>query len=138
MKSRFAAGLAGLSTLLVGTPTVADTGGSYTLSLVVPVDCRLQHSAEGAGIMSGDAFALGEINEYCNNPAGYEIVVNYTPGTLQGAVLSAGEDRVVLNGSGEAVLSRAPGPRIRERMLTATPGHNGFDTNQLDLRIQPV
>lgn len=138
MRRKVVAGLVAMSLTMFCGPAVAQTSGSYVLNLVVPVDCRLQHLPDGAGGMSGQAFMLGQISEYCNDPGGYEIVVNYTPGTLEGTVLSIGEEQVTLNGSGQAVVSRAPGPRIRARALSAIPGQNGFDTDRLDFQIQPV
>ena len=130
-------GIAVLSSTL-GAPAGAESSGTFNLTLFVPVDCTLRHSSEGLGAVTGNAFALGQINEYCNALAGYQIVVNYTPGTLEGTVLSAGEDRVTLNGSGRAVLTNAPGPRIRTRTLMATPGEHGFDTDHLDFQIQAI
>lgn len=135
---KIVAGLAAISSMTFCVPAGAQTSGSYVLNLVVPVDCRLQHLADGAGGMAGPAFTLGQISEYCNDPGGYQVVVNYTPGTLQGTVLAIGEDQVVLNGSGHAIVSSAPGPRARARMLSAIPGQNGFDTDRLDFQIQPV
>lgn len=137
MRRNFVVGLTALASTL-STPAGAVSTGTFTLTLVVPVDCTLHHTSQGAGGVSGNAFALGQIDEYCNAPAGYQIVVNYTPGTLNGTIISAGEDQVVLNGSGQAVLTNAPGPRIRARALTAVPGEHGFDTDHLDFQIQPV
>ncbi|MDQ8758005.1 hypothetical protein RCO27_17400 [Sphingosinicella sp. LHD-64] len=111
---------------------------NFNLRATVPVSCFVRHTAAGAGPSAGAAVALGQINEFCNAPGGYEVVVSYAPGTLRGAVLSVGNEQVVLNGSGQAVLSRAQGPRIRERALTALPGAGGFDTDRIDFRIQPL
>jgi hypothetical protein len=46
-----------------------------------------------------------------------------------------GEDQVVLTGSGSAVLSRASGPSIRNRAVSATPGEAGFDTNVVQFHL---
>jgi hypothetical protein len=115
----------------------AETFG-YNLRLTVATQCTVSHSSIGAGGSEGGQVVLGQIQEYCNAPGGYEVIVSYTPGTLRGAVLAAGDDRVVLNGSGEAVLSHEIGPRKRERILSAAPGEAGFDTNMLQLRLQTV
>ena len=132
---KFAAVMA-VTILASATPSAhAETYG-YNLSLTVATHCTVSHSPIGASAGSSGEIVLGQIQEYCNAPTGYDVIVSYTPGTLRGAVLSAGEDRVVLNGSGEAVLSRSIGPRKRERMLVAVPGEAGFDTNMLQLRLQ--
>lgn len=116
-------------------PAGADTP-TYNISLTVPVLCRISYSGSGAGGSVGDAVDLGELKEFCNAGSGYSVIVDYSPGTLRGAVLQLGDDRVVLDGSGEAVISAAPGPRIRARRLLATPGANGFDTQQLSFEMR--
>ena len=66
-----------------------------------------------------------------------DVIVD-APGTLRGAALQLGADRVVLDGSGEAVISQSPGARIRKRELLATPGAHGFDTPALSFQIHPI
>lgn len=126
--------------LMTGSAPLAasDTAsGSITFAMHVPVACKLRHRPIGVG-MSGDTANLGELDEYCNAPSGYQVTVDYTPGSLRGTVLAAGNDRVILDGSGHAVLSRAAGPLIRQRQLTAMPGANGFDSPTLDFHIEPA
>jgi len=119
------------------TPAAAETGtGTLALSLTVPVLCRVSYSSAGAGGAVGQAVNLGQLKEACNADSGYNVVVDYSPGSLRGTVLQLGDDRVVLDGSGEAVLSYAPGPRIRTRQLTAIPGENGFDTTALTFQLR--
>jgi hypothetical protein len=137
MRPKILLEIAALASLGGSAPGSAESYG-FNLHAVVPVMCQLRHTDVGAGATDGNIFSLGQINESCNAPTGYEIVVNYTPGTLNGTVLAAGEDHVTLNGSGEAILSRAPGPRIRNRPLTATPGEHGFDTDRLNFEIHTI
>jgi hypothetical protein len=113
--------------------------GSFELRVRVPVLCRVSYTA-GGGTVGGanGAVDLGQIGEFCNDGAGYSVVVDYAPGTLRGAVLQLGTDRVVLDGSGKAVISQSPGARIRTRELVATPGANGFDSPALSFQIQPT
>ncbi|WP_243451035.1 hypothetical protein [Sphingosinicella sp. CPCC 101087] len=111
---------------------------SFLIRARVPVVCQVQFRPIGATPIDGTTIPLGEISEFCNAPGGYELVVNYAPGTMQGAVIVAGEDQVVLNGSGQAILTRSPRPRNRARLLSAMPGQQGFDTDRLDLRVQPM
>ncbi len=111
---------------------------SLTLQAIVPVACQVRHSSAGVGGSADGTVPLGQLNEFCNAAQGYELIVSYAPGTMRGAVLVVGEDRVVLNGSGEAVVSRSLGARIRNRMLSATPGDAGFDTDRLNFRVQVV
>jgi hypothetical protein len=136
MMKNLALGAAILS--LASAPTAAFAATySFNLRLQVPVHCTVKQQSIGSGVASGDAFALGTFREYCNAPGGYQLVVNYAPGSLQGARIIAGNDEIVLDGSGRAVLSRATGPKIRERLISMAPGANGFDTDRLELDIIP-
>ena len=126
------------SVVLVAAPTTAMAASfGFNLRLTVAVQCHVQHQATGFGVVSGDAVSLGTFREYCNAPTGYELIVSYAPGTLVGTRIIAGSDEILLNGSGQAVLSRATGPRVRERPIAAVPGENGFDSDHLDLQIIP-
>ncbi len=107
----------------------------FNLQLVVPVMCSVSYSPQGVAAQA-EAVGLGSLREYCNAPAGYELVVGYTPGTMRGAVLIVGDSTVMLDGSGEAIVSSSPRPRIRSLDLSAIPGEQGFDTDRLDFRIQ--
>ena len=115
-----------------GAMLPASTG--YKLQLTVPVICSLKHQP-GIAPSLGGGYELGELLEYCNAPTGYAVTVNYVPGSMRGAVVSVGEERVILDGSGSAVVSRAAGPRIRDRTIVVVPGQSGFDTERLDFNI---
>ncbi len=136
MIQKFSLGIA--SFVLAAAPTTATAATfGFNLSLMVPVHCTVQHQPTGFGAISGNAVSLGTFREYCNAPTGYDLVINYAPGSMEGARVIAGNDEIVLNGSGRAVLSRSTGPRIMERMIAAVPGENGFDTDRLELTIVP-
>lgn len=107
------------------------SSGSYLLQLVVQQTCTVRHTP-GLAPASGGGYALGALKEYCNAPGGYDVVVTYAPGTMQGATLALGGDVVTLNGTGTAVISHAAGPRIVDRDLVITPGAAGFDTDVLN------
>lgn len=125
------------SLLAVASASAGAESASFHLQATVPVSCFVRHMPTGVPVANaGNPVALGQISEFCNAPGGYEVVVNYAAGTMQGAVLSVGDEQVVLNGSGQAVISRAQGPRIRQRALTAMPGANGFDTDRLNFQVQ--
>lgn len=131
--------LATASIALAVAPTAASAASmGFNLRATVPMYCTVKHEAIGYGAPVNGGISLGQFREYCNAPSGYQLVVLYTPGTMRGARISADGDEVVLNGSGQAVLSRATGPRIRQRVLSATPGEQGFDTDRLELQIIPA
>ncbi len=124
--------------LVVAPATAMAASFGFNLNLTVPMHCTVQHQPTGFGAISGGAVSLGTFREYCNAPTGYNLVLNYAPGSLEGARIIAGNDEIVLNGSGRAVLSSATGPRIQERPLAAVPGENGFDTDRFELTIVPI
>lgn len=131
--------LAMVSTLLCSalSSASAETIG-LNLRMTVALRCTVQHMPTGGGGPADHMVNLGELREFCNAPQGYELVVSYAPGTLRGARLSAGSDQIILNGSGEAVLSREAGPRIVSRPILAAPGENGFDTDRLMFQLRPA
>jgi hypothetical protein len=135
---RTALAVAGLGAALAALPASAGATGSLAISLTVPVLCKVSYSTTGAGGKAGEAVMLGQLKEYCNAGSGYRVVVDYPAGSMRGAVLQLGDDRVTLDGSGEAVLSSASGPRIRTRNLMASPGANGFDTAALSFELRTV
>jgi hypothetical protein len=132
--------LAGATVSLIASfaaPASSENVG-FNLTARVPVTCQVRYQGSGLSKTPNGGILLGQLTEYCNAPSGYQLLVSYTPGTLRGATLIAGEDRVVLSGSGQAVLSRATGPRKRSRPLAAVPGVSGFDTDALRFDVDPI
>lgn len=127
-----------IAVLAALAPLTAASAESFGFNLVyrVPVVCKVDYRADGGG-MAGGAIALGALHEFCNAPNGYDLVVNYTAGSMRGAMLIAGDSRVMLDGSGQATINRSPGPRIRDVQLAAMPGSNGFDTDRLQFQLIP-
>ncbi|TGX41666.1 hypothetical protein E5A74_12650 [Sphingomonas naasensis] len=121
---------------MCGSAASAESSGTatFTLSLTVPRVCTVSH--QSAISQAGTGFRLGELREYCNVAGGYALVVNYAPGSMKGAVVAVGEERVVLDGSGRAIVSQSPGPRIRAREVFAEPGAAGFDTDHLEFALE--
>lgn len=125
-----------LMVLLGGSAASAQSVASETfrLQVSVPVICTVSHRSTIAA--AGNGYMLGALREYCNAPNGYLLAVDYAPGSMKGAVVSVGDERVVLDGSGHTVISRAAGPRVRDREIFAAPGPKGFDTDQLVFNVQ--
>lgn len=111
---------------------------TFRLRARVPMTCEARMQSLPNAVAVGNTFQLGTFREYCNSPRGYALVVNYTPGTLRGTELSAGSERITLDGTGRAVLSRVDGPKIRERILSVTPSENGFDTRSFMINVVPL
>jgi hypothetical protein len=127
-----------IAVLAALVPLTAASAESFGFNLVyrVPVVCKVDYRA-GSGGMAGGGIALGALHEFCNAPNGYELIVNYTAGSMRGAVLIAGDSRVMLDGSGRATVSRSLRPQIRDVQLAAMPGSNGFDTDHLQFQLIP-
>jgi hypothetical protein len=108
--------------LLCGSVASAESAGTptFTVRLTVPLVCTVSHQSSIS--QAGAGYRLGALREFCNSPTGYSLVVNYAPGSMRGAVVAVGEERVVLDGSGRAVISQTVGPRIRDREVFAEPG----------------
>jgi hypothetical protein len=128
--------LSAMFLLLCGSAASAESvaTGTFTVRLTVPVVCTVNH--QSAISAAGTGYRLGELREYCNAPGGYALVVNYAPGSMKGAVIAVGEERVTLDGSGRGVISHAQGPRIRDREVFAEPGAAGFDTDRLEFNLE--
>lgn len=137
MFGKFFIGTAAIA--LAATPTIALANSSATLNLrlTVPVHCSVKYEGVPSLGTSSSAVSLGNVREYCNATRGYELVMTYAPGSLNGAVIKAGNDMVVLDGSGRAVLSREMGPRMQTRPLAIIPGANGIDTDRLAIDVVP-
>ncbi|MDB5725164.1 MAG: hypothetical protein JWQ16_1918 [Novosphingobium sp.] len=133
MKNEIGFAIAGLALCIGPAQAASSVPGSYSLQLTVAPTCTVRHTPGLMQLGSG-AYGLGALKEYCNVPQGYNVLVNYAPGTMKGAIIALGGDSVVLDGSGTAVVSRAPGPRIKDRALIATPGAAGFDTDVLSFQ----
>jgi hypothetical protein len=124
------------SIALAAAPAAAfDPSASFSLRLTVGVNCTVQHQPSGYGAPTEDGVSLGELREYCNAPTGYQLAVSYAPGSLRGATVRVGNDEVVLTGSGNAILSRVPGPSMRNRTVSAKPGEAGFDTDVIQFHL---
>lgn len=136
MPIRFLPKFSAIFLLLCGSAASAESvaSGSFNLQLTVPLVCTVSH--QSAISAAGNGYRLGELREYCNSPRGYALVVNYAPGSMKGAVVTVGEERVVLDGSGRATVGRAAGPRIRDREIFAEPGAAGFDTDRLEFNVE--
>ncbi len=137
MFKKFVSGTAAMAIATVPSAAIAASYG-YNLHLVVPVYCSVNQTTGTGGQFNGDAYSLGTFREYCNAAQGYRLIVRYTPGTLRGAQIRAGEEVATLDGSGTNVVSRTTGPRVRQRSLFITPGEQGFDTDRLAVDILPV
>lgn len=111
--------------------------GQHRISLegYVPVICRVSVDANQIGTGAGTA-SLGNLNEFCNNAHGYQVVADYSP-VLAGASLIVDEVEIPLNSTGTVTVSRSATAASTHRKVelklagSAQPG-------ALTFRIMPL
>lgn len=117
-------------------PSVAVGSNQYTISVTgfVPVICRANVEtnlvAPKAGVVS-----LGTLKEFCNSPAGYRVVADYSP-ALADAKLVVDGKKIALGGAGTVVVSESDRAAITDRNLELQLPTDG-QTGSLSFRIEP-
>jgi hypothetical protein len=96
-----------LATLLATSAFAGATGnqGGFSLDLegVVPVICKASVNAARAPAGAGHV-DLGKLSEFCNNPGGYQVWVDYSPELANATLLVDGQS-VPLSASGATMIS---------------------------------
>lgn len=121
-----------IATAMIGGPATAvpDAPGSSSYSIgitgLVPVICR---ASVDTTIVRGAAArnSLGNLNEFCNNPNGYQVFVEASP-ELANATIVVDGNRVPLAANGPTLISSSNGPSIVSHQLvlhTPTGNANG-------------
>jgi len=123
---------------MAGAPAIASEGaGQYRIGLSgqVPVLCRV--SIDAALVPAGPGrVSLGTMKEFCNNPHGYQVVLEYAP-MAGDAVLIVDGRRIALDSSGFAIVARSPGAAVVERQVELQlPPAGGPPA--LTFRIEPL
>lgn len=107
------------STLLAGSATAAaPANSSYTIGITgfVPVICHAQFDASVVPSQAGET-SLGQLNEFCNNPNGYQIFAETSPELADATLLVDGEAITLAAGASTLVVS-ADGPSIASREVS--------------------
>ena len=133
--SRIAAAVAAASIMVALAPaSYAQSGTSqYRIGVEghVPVICL---DAAQADTSTGTS-SLGNLNEFCNNAHGYQVVADYSP-VLAGASLVVDGVEIPLNESGSVTVSRSDTAAIANRKLALKLAGNAQPGN-LTFRIMP-
>lgn len=136
--SRIAAAVAAASIMVALAPvSYAQSGTSqYRIGVEghVPVICRVAVDAAQADTSTGTS-SLGNLNEFCNNAHGYQVVADYSP-VLAGASLVVDGVEIPLNESGSVTVSRSDTAAIANRKLALKLAGNAQPGN-LTFRIMP-
>jgi hypothetical protein len=123
-----------LGALALAVPTSSLAAEGVALSGAAPVVCNADLG--GAGQAQSGAVALGSLAEFCNDPGGYEVWIDY-PAELAGATLVLGSERLTLTSAGTARVSTVNSPQNRVRPASlegAQPTQNLI----LSIRVSPA
>lgn len=112
----------------------ADGSASYTINVTgyVPVICHINSNQTVA--VTGSNTDLGDVNEFCNNPTGYQVWVDYAPGTTSASISVDGRT-VALSSSGSTMIDTSNTAAIQTRHLTL---NGGSGLSSVSIRIIPV
>jgi len=126
--------LAGVLGLIAGSAWATPDAASYTLQIsgFVPTVCNANLDSSTVASQAGEV-ALGELNEFCNDGAGYQVWVDYSP-SLAGDTLSVGGQQIVLDSSGTAMIDSAAGPNIASKTVLLDVPQNGV-SGTVSLRV---
>ena len=129
-----------LATLAAALPLTAAKAAEQTARIqlhgYVPVICRADFGSAPFAAPNSQV-QLGVLHEFCNAGSGYQVVVEYQPTSDAGAILIAGR-RVLLDGSGRAVIEQASGPAIKSSLLAYIPGRNPISNLHISIRAANI
>lgn len=100
----------------------------------VPVLCRVSVDAAMVPQAAGRV-SLGTMQEFCNNPTGYRVVVSHPPLTAPAKLIVDGQE-VLLGASGVAIVSESARAGIVARNLQLDLAE-AAQPAQLSFRIEP-
>ena len=128
------AGVAVMPAVAADDATAVSGQTSIMLSGFVPVICNTRLSADRIPAQQGTV-KLGSLREFCNNPAGYSVHVDFSKNLAGGKLLVDGEE-VVLTESGTAVVTHSQKAAIVTKDLALNlPGKKRGGS--LSFRIEP-
>ena len=126
--------LAGAISLIAGAAGASPDGATYTLQIsgFVPSVCNANLDANEVASQAGEV-PLGSLKEFCNDGAGYQVWVDYSP-SLAGDTLTVGGQQITLDGSGTAMIDSATGPNVVSKAVVLNVPQNGV-SGTVSLRI---
>jgi hypothetical protein len=101
----------------------------------VPVICRADFEASSS--LTGNAWHLGAIHEFCNAGTGYQVVVEYEPTADPGSLLLDGR-LIPLDASGHMVIQQVYGPAIQTSLLGYVPGNRPISNLHISLQTKLI
>lgn len=127
--------MSGMLAVVMAAGSAAQAGAaSYTINITgyVPVVCRV--TAANTQVQSGQTVDLGNLTEFCNNPTGYQVWVDYTPG-ITGETMYVDGNAIPLSSSGSTMIDSSSTAASLVRSLSIS----GADQpTSISLRVVPV
>jgi hypothetical protein len=114
---------------------VEGTTLSVTLQGYVPLACRVSVARTSASELANTG-SLGTLQEFCNNPRGYRLFVDHSPGLASSRLVIDGQ-AVLLSHMGTTLISETNQPRMAARTLFIELGHAQPD-GTLVFRMEPL
>lgn len=120
-----------------GNTNVALNSGGFSIGIsgYVPVICRASVDATAVQPREG-TISLGSLNEFCNNPTGYEVFADHSADMSTASLLVDGA-KIPLSESGSTRISGASGAAIQAHSL-ALELPEGVAVGNISFRIVPL
>ncbi|HOB12751.1 MAG TPA: hypothetical protein PK680_06110 [Novosphingobium sp.] len=117
-------------------PSVAIGSNQFTIGVAghVPVICRARVEASLVAPVAGTV-SLGTLKEFCNSPAGYRVVADYSPALASAKLVVDGKE-IALGDSGSVVVSESDQAAIAAHAVDLMLAEDG-QTGSLSFRIEP-
>ena len=117
-------------------PSVSVGGNQYAISVsgFVPVICRANVEASVIAPNAGTV-SLGTLKEFCNSPAGYRVIADYSP-ALEDAKLLVDGKKIPLGKGGSVIVSDSKQAAIASHAVELQLPKDG-QTGSLSFRIEP-
>ena len=114
-------------------PNAMPEQNSMTIEIrgYVPVICRASVNATSVASQEGQT-AIGQLNEFCNSPTGYQVWVDYSP-ELAGSSIIVDGHSVELSESGTALIDASSTAGIATKDLAIE--QNGEAQGNLSIRM---
>jgi len=131
-KTVFAGALAAM--VLAGTQIAVAGDANYTINITgyVPVICHV--STSSTLVDSSGTADLGDMSEFCNNPSGYQVWADYTPGPTS-AVITVNGTAIPLSSTGSTMIDSSSTAAIYTRSVSLSGADN---LTSISLRIVPI
>lgn len=128
------AGVAVMPAVAADNATAVSGQTSITLSGYVPVICNTRLSADRVPAQEGSV-NLGSLREFCNNPAGYSVHVDFSDNLAGGKLLVDGAE-ITLTESGTAIVTQSEKAAIITKDIALSLPEDQ-QSGSLSFRIEP-